>query len=132
MKPTRGFDAMFKSAHVLWRWSAAKAAFVWSMDGSAASTVGHGQVTADNVIIQYVRVKASRLKDVNGNHTPYTYTVGKGKAVFFRDGRQIAGTWSRATKTVGTTWMVGSRRYPMKAGRTWIILVSSPKRVTLA
>jgi hypothetical protein len=102
------------------------------MDGSAASTVGHGQVTADNVIVQFVRVKASRLKDVNGNHTPYTYTVGKGKAIYFRDGRHIAGSWSRPSKTAGTTWMVGSRRYPMKPGRTWIILVSSPPRFSLA
>jgi hypothetical protein len=129
MRPMKGVDVNFKMAGVRWRWSAAKHAWMLSMDGSPANAVGHGQLRADNVIVQVVKIKASRLKDVNGNHTPYTYTVGKGRAYFFRDGRGVAGTWQRVKKTWGTSYWVGQRRYPMKPGRTWIILVGSPSRV---
>jgi hypothetical protein len=113
----------YQAAHVTWRWNAAKHGFNLAMDGSAANVVGAGQVLAANVIVQYVRVVASRLHDVNHMPTPYTYTVGSGNAVFFRDGHAIPGTWRRPSAKSGTTWKVGTQPYMMKPGRTWVILV---------
>jgi hypothetical protein len=123
MQVSAGFDATYQAAHVAWRWRGARKGFVLSMDGSAANIAGDGQIVASNVIVQYVSVVASKLHDVNHMATPYTHTVGHGNAVFFRDGRQIAGTWSRPTAGSGTTWLVGGKRYPMRPGRTWVILV---------
>ena len=80
------------------------------MDGSAAMTVGHGQIAAANVIVQYVNVVNSRLHDVNHNPTPYTTTTGSGKAMFFRDGKVVRGTWSRKSKSSGTVWRVGKNQ----------------------
>jgi hypothetical protein len=128
MHPSKGVDVSFKMASVRWRWSSVKHAWVLSMDGSPANAVGSGQLSADNVIVQFVKITASRLHDINGNHTPYTSTVGKGTAFYFRDGRFIAGAWSRTGKKAATTWTIGrTQRYQMKPGRTWIILVGSTR-----
>jgi hypothetical protein len=132
MRATRGFDVNYQAAHVAWRWSSVRRGFVLSMDGSPATVVGDGQITAANVIVQYVSVTASRLHDVNHNVTPYTHTVGHGSAVFFRDGRAIAGTWSRASAKSGTAWFVGGTRYPMHPGRTWVILVPTATHIRFA
>ncbi|MFL6240760.1 MAG: DUF3048 domain-containing protein [Actinomycetes bacterium] len=132
MRPSAGFDAYFGHAQVTWRWRGARHGYVLSMDGSAADVVGHGQIVASNVIVQYVSVVASKLHDVNHNVTPYTHTVGHGSAVFFRDGHAVTGTWSRRTAHSGTTWMVGRKRYPMRPGRTWIILVPTSSRIRFA
>jgi hypothetical protein len=134
MRPTHGVDVLFKAASVRWRWSSAKRAWVWSMDGSPASAVGAGQVTADNVIVQYVKVTASRLHDINGNASPHTQTIGTGRAMFFRDGRWVPGTWSRPNASAPTKWMIGKTgtRYRMKPGRTWIMLAGGAARVSLA
>src|SRR6266576_5398540 len=122
MHATRGFNLSFPHARVGWRWQQGKG-FTLSMDGSAANVVGDGQIAASNVIVQYVRVFASNLHDVVGNPTPYTDTVGSGKAVFFRDGREVSGTWYRKAPGSGTAYYAGSGRYPMAPGRTWVILV---------
>jgi Protein of unknown function (DUF3048) C-terminal domain len=82
--------------------------------------------------VQYCSVVASKLHDVNHMPTPYTHTTGHGNAVFFRDGHQVSGTWSRPTAKSGTTWMVGGKRYPMRPGRTWIILVPSGNHIRFA
>jgi hypothetical protein len=123
MRPSHGFDATYQAAHVTWRWNPARHGFNLAMDGSASNVVGAGQVLADNVIVQYVRVVASRLHDVNHMPTPYTYTTGTGKAIFFRDGHVGIGTWKRPNAKSGTTWSVGATPYPMKPGHTWVILV---------
>jgi hypothetical protein len=132
MRPSAGFDAYFSHAHVAWRWRAATKGYVLSMDGSPATAVGAGQIVASNVIVQYCRVVNSRLHDVNHNPTPYTDTIGRGTAVFFRDGHAVSGTWSRPKATSGTTWLVGGKRYPMRPGRTWVILVPTGNRIQYA
>jgi hypothetical protein len=134
MKPTHGFDATFQFAHVAWRYVPSRHKFVLSMDGAPSDLVGHGQLAASNVIVQYVKVVNSRLHDVNRNPTPYTFTVGHGKALFFRDGKFARGTWSRKNKKDGTTWQVGKHHvtYHFRPGHTWIVLMPSDRRVSLA
>jgi hypothetical protein len=130
MRVSSGFDASYLAAHVAWRYRSTKHGYVLSMDGSPATVVGDGQIAVANVIVQYVNVTASGLHDVNHNVTPYTHTIGHGNAVFFRDGHFVAGTWSRPSAKSGTAWYVGHTRYPMRPGRTWVILVprTSPIR----
>jgi hypothetical protein len=124
MHATGGFDVNYPHARASWRWHPGKG-FTLSMDGSAANVVGDGQITASNVIVQYTHVFNSALHDVRGNPTPYTTTVGSGKAVFFRDGHEVSGTWTRKNPGSGTAWYAGKKRYPMAPGRTWVILVPS-------
>jgi hypothetical protein len=52
------------------------------------------QVAVPNVLIQQVEVNSSRrLVDVAGNASPKLDLKGKGKALLFRDGKVIKGTW---------------------------------------
>jgi DUF3048 family protein len=133
MKKTTGFDGYFPMAHVSWRYNAAHHVFQLSMDGSPSTTIGHGPISAANVIVQYVKVVNSRLHDVNHNPTPYTTTTGSGKAMFFRDGKFVWGTWSRKNKQSGTTWHVGKDNvtYHFRPGKTWILLMPDTRRVTV-
>jgi hypothetical protein len=132
MRASAGFDVSYKAAHVTWRWRGARKGFVLSMDGSPAGVANDGQIIASNVIVQYTRVVASGLHDVNHNATPYTHTIGHGNAVFFRDGHYVSGTWSRPKASSGTAWFVGGKRYPMRPGRTWVILVPTSSHIRLA
>ena len=57
---------------------------------------GHGQVGVENVMIEEHRVNLSDIVDVTGTPSiEIADETGSGKAVLFRDGRAIRGTWER-------------------------------------
>ena len=77
-----------------------------------------------NVVIQHVKIRQTAYRDVLGNNTPYTVTVGEGAAVVLRDGRRLSGFWSRPNQQAGTRLLDDKRRdLPLKPGPTWFLLV---------
>jgi hypothetical protein len=77
-----------------------------------------------NVVIQHVKIRDTPYRDVIGNATPYSVTVGEGAAVLLRDGRRISGTWSRPTRLTGTRLLDDTKRdLVLKPGPTWFLLV---------
>lgn len=82
-------------------------------------------VAARNVIVQKCIVHSHpRDTDVLGNPSQFTYTVGHGKAVIFRGGKRIDGTWHRHGVKDGTIWRAkNGKRIPLAPGNTWVILV---------
>jgi hypothetical protein len=88
------------------------------------SSSGH-PVTARNVIVQSCRVVPHpRDTDINGNPSQFTFTVGHGKAVIFRNGKRFNGTWTRRHLKDGTVWRAANgTRIPLAPGNTWVILV---------
>ena len=101
---------------------AARFGFTWeasryrvALDGSRSPW------TADNVIIQRVRVKESRFHSRTG-FVPFSETVGQGTGTVLRDGRSYAVTWSRPATDAGTAYRHDGRTLPLHPGRTWIIL----------
>jgi hypothetical protein len=86
------------------------------MDGSATPW------TADNVILQHVRVEESRFHSRTG-YVPFSRTVGSGSAVILRDGREYAAHWSRPAQSAGTSYTLNGTALPLHPGRTWIVLV---------
>lgn len=88
------------------------------------SSSGH-PVAARNVIVQKCRiVPHPQDTDVNGNPSQFTYTVGHGPAVIFRNGNRIDGHWSRKKRKNGTLWRAANgERIPLAPGNTWVILV---------
>jgi hypothetical protein len=88
------------------------------------SSSGH-LVAARNVIVQKCRVVSHpRDTDVNGNPSQFTYTVGRGPAVIYRDGKRINGTWRRDKVSDGTVWRTdGGKQIPLAPGNTWVILI---------
>ena len=82
-------------------------------------------VAARNVIVQKCKVVSHpRDTDVNGNPSQFTYTVGHGPAVIYRNGKRINGTWTRHKLSDGTVWRTnGGKQIPLAPGNTWVILV---------
>ena len=68
------------------------------------------------VVVQYTGIRSSRFKDRWGNVSPYTPTVGSGRAVVLRDGRAYDVRWSRPNAASGTTFTTADGR-PMTFGR---------------
>jgi hypothetical protein len=88
------------------------------------SSTGH-PVAARNVIVQKCKVVSHpRDTDVNGNPSQFTYTVGRGPAVIYRDGKRIDGKWRRDHAKDGTVWRAeNGKQIPLAPGNTWVILV---------
>jgi hypothetical protein len=96
------------------------------------SVNGRPQVRVKNVIIQYVKTQRSRYHDVNGANSPFTRTVGRGKAVLFRDGRMISVKWSRKSAKHATKWTdAKGRPMTLTRGTSYIMLVPRGRRVSV-
>ena len=101
------------------RFDAAAGTYVLSQAGAQIP------VAPANVIVQFVKIRASRYSDVKGNPTPYTVTQGSGRAVVMRDGQRFEGTWKRTA--LGATHFLdqAGRDVPLKPGSTWVVLLPS-------
>ena len=61
-----------------------------------------------------------------GNPAQYTHTIGHGRAVVFRDGRRIEGTWSRPAVDDGTTLSTtDGKAIALAPGGAWFVLVAT-------
>lgn len=116
---------------VYWRWS--RAHHYWlRYHGTVPHTLSNGeQVHATNVVVQVVRVTLSQITDVNGVHSPFAHVVGHGKAYVFRNGRMVAGTWSRPSLSDVTTFKdARGNVIALEPGNTWVELFPSTLEVT--
>jgi hypothetical protein len=91
------------------------------------------QVTVDNLVVQYVKIKQTGFTDVVGNHTPLARTLGSGKVTVFRDGRAVDGRWHRQFMTSPTV-MLDSRRQKLllRPGTTFVMLVPNTQTISIA
>lgn len=81
-------------------------------------------VAPANVIVQQVGIRGTAYKDVVGNPTPYTETVGTGRMTMLRDGKRIDGQWTRPDPAAGTRFVDDAGvDLPLAPGPTWILLV---------
>lgn len=87
-------------------------------------------VGPNNVVVQFVQERSSRYADVLGHGTPYTVTLGSGRAVVLTGGRRVAGTWRRAA--YGPTRYLGAtgKDVLLRAGQTWILLLPAGRPLT--
>jgi hypothetical protein len=81
--------------------------------------------------VQFTTVKPSIYHDVNGANTPLTKTIGKGKALFFRDGQVFEGAWSRPKLWSPTTYTIGGRPAVLAPGNLWVTLVNRGSSVSV-
>lgn len=89
------------------------------------------QLAPRNVIVQYVHLSSSGVKDVLGTETPNSEVVGKGQCLIFSGGEMVAGTWSKASRNDPAYYYdaIGQevKLYP---GQTWVHLVPASIKVT--
>ena len=110
---------------VVFRYSLRLHKYVRYIDGARQISSTGNPVAATNVIVQKCQVHSHpRDTDINGNPSQFTFTVGHGDAVIFRNGKRIDGTWTRRKLSGGTTWRTKSgKQIPLMPGNTWVILV---------
>ncbi|WP_371574888.1 DUF3048 domain-containing protein [Streptomyces sp. NBC_01314] len=113
------------------RYPAARFTFTWSddsrrwqvsMDGTPTVTTDDTRVAPATVVVQYVTIRESRFHDYLGNNTPYTETVGSGRAEILRDGQVFDTTWKRKAPTDGTSFTTTDGK-PMNfaEGQVWVV-----------
>jgi hypothetical protein len=95
-------------------------------DGPFMTNTGK-QIAVPNVLIQQVDVNNSRrLVDVAGNASPKLDLKGKGKALLFRDGKVIKGTWTMKNGRPLYRTRSGEA-FVFAPGPIWVELVPSHK-----
>lgn len=133
-KPARRVGLPFSGeSDVRWRWAKKKGVWLRS-HGETPHTLENGeQVSADNVVVQVVEVRPSKILDAAGNPSPEVTAIGTGVAYVFRDGMVIEGTWVRESAEDLTRFLDASgAEIPLKPGRTWFELYPSDREVELA
>lgn len=113
-------------------WSAARKRWMLAMDGRADRAAEGGQLGPTTFVVQYVTVTRSAYHDFRGSNTPFSSTVGSGKALIFRDGRVYQAAWSRWKPSQPTAYSIGGKRAVFAPGQVWVALVAKnrPARVS--
>lgn len=120
------------TSKVVMHWPAATYSASWSeeqqrwllkhnnSDNIAESGIHLGPTT---LVIQMVSITPSEYKDKLGGVTPFSQTVGSGKAYVLRNGELFATTWNRPFEDSGTTFTLNSgEQMNFAAGQIWIAL----------
>jgi hypothetical protein len=123
--PTTRRTVRYTAASTAFSWSPARRAWEVSLDGRAATATDTGRLRAATVVVQYVQVTNSRYRDTLGNTTPYTHSVGSGRALVLRDGRAYSARWSRPAAGGGTTFSTAAGApLDFAAGPVWVVFAA--------
>jgi hypothetical protein len=109
------------------RWNANTHRYLRIIDGDVQHTRDGSVISTPNVIVQFCKVTTyAKDRDVLGNPAKYTHTVGTGRAVVFRNGERIDGTWSRGSTKDGTAYKAkDGSPITLMPGGTWVVLVAT-------
>ncbi|WP_416977312.1 DUF3048 domain-containing protein [Streptomyces sp. T028] len=117
----------YPAARFTFTWSADRARWLVSMDGTPTVTADGQRVAPATVVVQHVKVRRSAFGDFLGNNTPYTETVGSGTAEVLRDGRVYDVRWKRATVRDGTDFTTGDGNpVDFARGQVWVVFAKAP------
>jgi hypothetical protein len=124
-RPTAQRSVSFPAARFAFTWSAPRDRWLISMDGRPAVTTDGGRLGAATVVIQYVTVRSSRFQDRGGNVSPFSETVGSGRALVLRDGRAYDARWSRPSADGGTSFDTpDGAPLAFTRGPVWVVLAA--------
>jgi hypothetical protein len=108
---------------VRWKWNAGKKAY-FRLHGETPHTLEtSGQISAKNVVVQFVQTRDSEFVDVTGAPVQEIAAIGQGRAIVFRDGVAVEGTWTRHFATDLTVFKDGRGNViDLAPGTTWVEL----------
>ncbi|MGC0398935.1 hypothetical protein RKD27_001579 [Streptomyces sp. SAI-126] len=116
----------YPAARFTFTWSKSRERWLVSMDGRPDVTADGKRLAPATVVVQYVKVRKSAFHDFLGNNTPYTVTVGSGKAKVLRDGRAYDVNWTRAKATDGTRFTTGDGTpVNFAKGQVWVVFAKA-------
>jgi len=121
-----------ETSKAVMHWPAATYLATWSVEenrwmlshNNSVNLADSGVVLGPTtLVIQMVSITPSEYKDKVGGVTPFSQTVGTGKAYVLRDGQRFVTTWSRATADDGTTFIFADGTVMnFDPGQIWIAL----------
>lgn len=124
--PAKSRTVRFPSARFTFTWSADRHGWLVSMDGTPTAATDGRQVAATTVVVQYVKVRGSRFHDVLGNNSPYTRSVGSGRAQVLRDGRAFDVEWRRGSAAEGTDFTAADGTpVNFAKGQVWVVFAKA-------
>jgi hypothetical protein len=120
------------ASYVTFRYDAGRHGWLLTQNGRSMNLFDGHRVAPQNIVVQFVPVVRGRYHDVLGNNSPDTHSIGTGRAVIFRDGRQYGGRWKRPTRASGTHFVTagGTDIRLRPGGQTWVLLVPTDGRIT--
>jgi hypothetical protein len=125
-KATASRTVRYPAARFTFAWSGSKHRWLVTEDGTPTVTTAGKRLAPATVVVQYVKIRKSAYHDVLGNNTPYTATVGSGKADVLRDGRTFSVDWKRPKATGGTEFTT-SDGTPVNfaKGQVWVVFAKA-------
>ena len=123
-------DYSYNGYQVDYKYDPASNSYLRSMAGAPHIDRNDGkQIAVKNVVVQYMPTSFGTTRI--GEQTVIMGTPGTGRAIVFRDGQAIEGTWAKAQHTDRTKLLDGSGKdIPLNRGNTWYSIVPSSKTVS--
>ncbi|MEU5365375.1 DUF3048 domain-containing protein [Streptomyces sp. NPDC005925] len=116
----------YPAARFTFTWSEYRGRWLVAMDGAAPAP--QSTPAPATVVVQYVKVRNSAYGDFLGSNTPYTETVGSGRATVLRDGRAHDVVWKRPAATAGTSFtQADGTPVNFAKGQVWVVLTKAPR-----
>ncbi|MBC7229785.1 MAG: DUF3048 domain-containing protein [Actinobacteria bacterium] len=109
-----------------YQYDAATRSYLHFIQGAPHTDATTGrQVAPRNVIVQYVRVTDSGLRDTTGASVPESHVTGSGKCLVFTDGKAYHATWRKNNRNSPTVYVdENGDPVPLAPGQTWIHLIN--------
>jgi len=119
--------AVVGQTSVAFAWDPATSRWEEMLGGSAVRGADGRPVSTADVLVQFCRVTPD-FHDIDqaGSPAAYTHSVGTGRAVLFRDGRRVEGTWLRPRLGDPTRFRDRSGAdLLLRPGGVWVLLATT-------
>jgi hypothetical protein len=114
----------------IWRYNTAQDRYLRWQGSNRHTLEGGIQIGARNVLLMFVKIGETKIVDAAGNNSPDVVVIGSGKALLYRNGLEIEGTWRRSSASGRTSFLDGAGKPLLLApGQTWVELVPSDVEV---
>ena len=119
------------SCSVSYEYDASSGSYLRSMGGAPHVDKSSGKrIAPTTVIIQYVELEDTGVRDMAGDLSPDAVVVGSGEAIVCADGKLYRGTWSKDGPSKRTVFMSEEGgEIIIEPGQVWIHLVPEGIRV---
>lgn len=88
------------------------------------------QISVKNVVVIFVSIRSTGLRDSAGSTVLDFDLAGKGKALFYIDGREIKGSWEASSDAPPHFYQENNQVFKFNRGNTWIEVVPLGTKVT--
>lgn len=130
LRPTIGINYSYTGFQVEYRYDAACNCYARFLAGAPHIDRNTGQqIKVKNVVVEYMPTTFGKSRI--GEQTTRMATPGSGKAIVFRDGDAVEGTWAKAQHKDRTKLTdAAGKEIPLNRGNTWYSIVPTDKTVS--